>query len=947
MIERENLAFKTGFLVTAEAGFCFLYGFDVATKFICLEDNEHIPCDVLRVNGKVAMLVTMFVISIVVLCLHLADVIHGIKKLKENDGPLLPVTGVPTRLRFNCERPPDPVEDIFRCENYTLLENKLEEQNVVVLTGPSGSEKTQLALLYAKKFINENNESKCFCFNSPSPEDLLVDVEKLIDQCKLNIHTDGEMHEEKNSRMAKKVWRLLIRIRDEVKEDNQKTLFVFDNATFETACIIKEVFLKVSSFIVIITTSENDKFIEGFEGLRMDVKGYTKKDVDVLALCQYDQFKDDMQCLAEKLDFLPLGIHAACQYMIESNSLNVRDLLAQLDRYGDPLTGLFQESYKKANEYCNNDNAKLLFNIVATLSLDPIPFDLLDWTIRVTSYREREDHIHESDITQKREHLLGEIKKFHLGTVEIRGSENKMLRMHNIPRSAIQKIWTEDERIKYFREMLLILDDQVDKDTRDKKDFLFFLKVIPHVKHALKSDFSGAQSQAVGIKILQISLQDKLHYMYTQTRLISYFRESESEAKELCYSLIDLKEEVKDIEKDWKYNDITSQKFIKKRAELINSKVKLLEIPRDFLKELVCIRRLNSDDVECLKRKMNSDNEEKSRKNKSDNVELLSSTKIKEGMELKPQSTLAPNGYLTETNYDELVQRGAAISLEIMKKVFLLEFMANILYTHGRMYFYKNKKNKEEANIYEHDLRLAYELSCIIQKQHDINIVMLLLAERTGFLYIDVDSNNKERIKHATERYKKLVDEQGEYYEKGLLKIVPRDDEYHQTRCRKQLFNCYLAAVTEAAAAEKAAKEAEEEANTHIEKQWTNNNGYKEAKKLLRSLENNDKADAYIKFGDLEMTLSEFGKTHLDKAIVDYKKTLKLEEAKSPSSRKGGRIIKAISGITEALYKRKNKGDWKRAKKYANRAIGICTTERMEKDTKEKLQGILDSMHSP
>ncbi|CAH1797690.1 unnamed protein product, partial [Owenia fusiformis] len=792
------------------------------------------------------------------------------------------------------------------------------------------SGKTQLALLYAKKFINANNESKCFCFNSPSPEDILVDGEKLIDQCKLNIHTDGGMLEEKNARMAKKVWRLLTRIRDKVKEDNQKTMFIFDNATFETACIIKEVFFKVSSFIVIITTNENDKFMKGFENLKINVKGYTQEDVNVLALCQYDQFKDDMQCLAEKLDFLPLGIHAACQYIIESNNLTVRDLLARLDQYGDPLTGLFQESYKMANEKCKNDNDKLPLNIVAILSPDPIPFDVLDWTIRVS----HQDPLSDSDITLKRDHLLGEIKRFHLGTVEIKGSDNKMLRMHDIPRSAIRESWTEDKRIKHFIEMLLILDDQVDKDTRHAKDFMFFLKVIPHVKHALKTDLSGAQSQAVGIKILQISLQDKLHYMYTQTGLIRYFKESESEAKQLCYSLIDLND-VTSTEKDRKFNDITSQEFLKEKAELINSKMKLLEIPKepkDFLKELVCTRRLNKSTVALLKTKMNSGDAEQSiTKKKSDNVELVD-TKLNASVKSRPQSTLLPDGYLTETKYNSLVQRGAAIRLNKMKDVFLLEFMANILYTHGRMYFYKNK-NKEEAKVYEHDLRLAYELSAIIKNEQFKQIATLLLAERNGFLYIDVDSKEKERIKHATERYKEMLDTQGEYYEKGLLKIIPHEDTYHQKICRKQLLNCYISAV--------------KEESDRVKKQEIYEKGCQEARKLLKILEADEKADTYIKFGDLEMTMSKIGTSHVEKAIANYKRALHFEDEKSPSSQKVGRIIEALSRITEALYIRKNKSDLKKAEKYANRAIGICTEEQIKKDIKERLQHILDSINTP
>ncbi|CAH1798091.1 unnamed protein product [Owenia fusiformis] len=972
--------FETCFIVSQG----FLYGFEVDSKFVCSVDNRRIQCDVLRVIGRVAMLVAMFVISIVVLGLLVADFTYGIWTLRANDGSLLPVLEDTVKEKSHCERPPDPVEDVIRCENYTKLEKKLKKETFVILSGLSGSGKTQLALLYAKKFIHEHKDSTCFKFNSKSPEDVLVDGKKLIDQCKLDIHSPDSGKGGEDS-MENKAWRLLVRIREDLVKDNTKTLFIFDNATFEIICIIKEVFISSSSFIVIITST--DPSLKGFyNDLKIEIKGYSDADVNTLSICQYKKFNHDIQKLAKRLNFLPLGIHAACQYIIESKEA-IPELPNQLD--DNPINGLFQMLYRKALATCKDIKVSLLLNIVALLSLDPIPFDVLDWTIRV-SYQSKHDDTEKtnengnisskSDETiDKRNKFLDIIKRFHLGTVETNGSDTKMLRMHSAAVLALRKAWEPDELIKYYTQMLLVLDDQADKDTRSSKDFLYFLKLIPHVKHALKDEYLtlGRKAKDLGIQILQISLQDKLYYMYTQTKLIGYFKENESKAKKLCYLLInqnlspedaeaivdnevrkgtwdtlqdieltesnvddegqrgmpgtvqsygELTEVGSNLEKQVNINQ-TDLEFIQKKAELIYNKLDELEVPvepLDYIQELICTRRLDKGNVELLQNKMKEWSNRKC-------CNILCQRKDDKTDPDYPSQNL-PNDYLIESRYKYLEEKGLAISLEKMRKMFLLELMASILYTHGRMYFYKDD-NKEEASVYEHDLRLAYELSALIKKEHDKSIVTLLLAKRNGFLYIDVKSKDSERIKRATDHYKKLLDEKGEYYEKGLLKIATKDDSYHKTTCRKQLVTCYISAV-----------KCEDDSKKKLKKY---DEGCKEARALLKNIKERDKhnrIEAFIKFGDLEMKMSGIHKKYLDKAISKYEKALKLE---NELTRRGNNRIRALESITEALCERNKKDDWKKAISYATRAIEICTKEKIEKDTIVKLQQLLEVMNSP
>ncbi|CAH1798086.1 unnamed protein product [Owenia fusiformis] len=85
-------AFRTiiefGFGVTQVA----LYGFQIPSQFVCSVNNERIPCDVLKVTGKTAILVAMLIISLAVVVLHGVESIKAIIMFRRgNSHILLPI----------------------------------------------------------------------------------------------------------------------------------------------------------------------------------------------------------------------------------------------------------------------------------------------------------------------------------------------------------------------------------------------------------------------------------------------------------------------------------------------------------------------------------------------------------------------------------------------------------------------------------------------------------------------------------------------------------------------------------------------------------------------------------------------------------------------------------------------------------------------------------------
>ncbi|CAH1797845.1 unnamed protein product [Owenia fusiformis] len=94
-IARGYLA-QTAFRTIIEFGFgvtqVALYGFQIPSQFVCSVNNESIPCDVLKVTGKTAILVAMLIISLAVVILHGVDSMKAIIMFRRgNSHRLLPV----------------------------------------------------------------------------------------------------------------------------------------------------------------------------------------------------------------------------------------------------------------------------------------------------------------------------------------------------------------------------------------------------------------------------------------------------------------------------------------------------------------------------------------------------------------------------------------------------------------------------------------------------------------------------------------------------------------------------------------------------------------------------------------------------------------------------------------------------------------------------------------
>ncbi|CAH1778566.1 unnamed protein product [Owenia fusiformis] len=930
-----RIIIEFAFIITQSS----IYGFHIPSEYTCqLEERVvlnvavHYKCDVLKAKEKASFLIVVLVCTVLALVVHVCDLIRTVLKIsKGEEKSLFPALREEEYIKPVWVRPPDPVDEVFECENVSKLQEKLESQNLIALTGPPGSGKTQLALHYVREFSKRNNNSICFTFNSVSPDSIIVDGKLFLSQFKLNIEILDNGH------LVETAKGLLRSIAEELMQySNIVNVFLFEDATFETASLVRDVFNDNQSFIVIITS--NARLFDN-ENLKMEVNGYTADDVMNLAMS--DRYKDrftddDMLRLAEKLDFSPLGIHAGCEYIISIEG-TINDYIALLNSFTFPtvsdleeeivhnrgykktLLQLVMESYCELSRVCKDDIIVYMLNIVATLGSDPIPFGLLDWIIR-----EKEGPLHSHIMDQKKIHLVELVKRFHLGTMVTDSNKHKMIKLHNLARVAIVISWPEEDKKKLFHDMLLILDDQFDKDMRNMHDFQFILELLPHVNNALYGELlPKAMLYDIRIRVLQIRLLDVLNHLHTQTGLTKIFKEENySKAKQQFYSLINnnvdpvlaeprLNQQVEEIltAESQRWENITCEEFVKTKARIVYESVTKIDVPEDLVVNLVCTRRLNNDDIKVLQMRMDDRGH---------------------------PNVFIPDGHLTIEWYDKLVENDAAVSVESIKKVFLLEFMLTILYTHGRMYFYQ--KNQDEVDedakqVFEHDLRLAFELGNIIKEKIGIQITTLLLAERNGILYFDLDSGKRQKMEYAMLRYKALLADESDYFERGILKMVPAKDPYHRINCLRQLVQyCQLVADMETKAHRKQEKYKE---------------GRKEAKELLKIINGrayHNKAISYITIGDLEMTQVEFGTRHLNDAIGMYHQALELEEKKLPQHSRN--MLKALYGLTRAMFLRcdsKNE-DWVKAKDYAMRLIEICEERNIKTDLKGQAQNLLNDM---
>ena len=155
---------------------------------------------------------------------------------------------------------------------------------------------------------------------------------------------------------------------------------------------------------------------------------------------------------------------------------------------------------------------------------------------------------------------------------------------------------------------------------------------------------------------------------------------------------------------------------------------------------------------------------------------------------------------LSEEHYKLLQECNAALPLDIVEKIYLPELFISLLYTYGRVYFYKKNKGIPMTDVergkYYDMLKFAYELCRFISSTHKVCVLHRLLTQRYGLLYFKLDDeDNMPNILYARDEYSQLYHDKTDYYEFGVLKKT-ETDKYNKVVCLKQMLKCHNILLT-------------------------------------------------------------------------------------------------------------------------------------------------------
>uniref|UniRef100_H2ZNB1 Uncharacterized protein n=1 Tax=Ciona savignyi TaxID=51511 RepID=H2ZNB1_CIOSA len=157
---------------------------------------------------------------------------------------------------------------------------------------------------------------------------------------------------------------------------------------------------------------------------------------------------------------------------------------------------------------------------------------------------------------------------------------------------------------------------------------------------------------------------------------------------------------------------------------------------------------------------------------------------------------MPPNTPLTTRNIEQLRNHKLALTADQLKSVYLAEQLASILYTRGRLMFYKgfDQSRKEECIKF---IKLAYYVAKEVARQTGIKLLHYLIAETNGLLYLKLALNNKsddqkrKDYRDAYGRYEKLCVSTNKYFEHGIMKEDGKTS-YHVMRCYKQMISANM-----------------------------------------------------------------------------------------------------------------------------------------------------------
>ncbi|XP_019614518.1 PREDICTED: uncharacterized protein LOC109462412 [Branchiostoma belcheri] len=821
------------------------------------------------------------------------------------------LAGEPDRVYNPVKNFAKAVSHFYTSEDAKQVNLAMEgEQSVVVLSGITGSGKTQLALWQAQLFVERHPTAVVWRLDGHDKKSFLTDKQNLLQALKEKVPTD-------DSQLDDCVAKAL---------DNRKTPVLLimddlDDGLFLSPALLKP---RKESKILLITHRkrlQQPANVSIPEDSYITVNGFLEDEsVEFLRMKLQDHPADELRSLATTFSGLPLGLAAARSYLFQTKTsvenyltlLEKRETASELEEKADRWMLQFYERPEDQKAGRNlfaalrlavsklDQRARSMFQLTGYMDKSRIPIVVL-----------KED-VQDSPAMRNvaLNHLVMQVEDLSLGTVE--GIDNdRVLSVHEVAQLAMRLSFTKQEEKERLKKLLDILLKYFAKDNRYTKSGRLAELLQPHVGKALR--YAKAVNDDGRFSLALARLSEVYGFMNTQCGMPGNAEEHLRAAKDHLEDLAKI---------DWR--DVNYQVIEKFQAHT-----------RGYISidEQGSVEEKSVKEAEVLYWKLS----EASKRLPDEVFTTMIQSRVIVDQDLALFRALgkAPAGLaesvmnkepLTQAQYRKMVEDGIAIDVERMKEVYLPELYASINYSLGRCFFYMKEKYANDPagkDSLIRSMQLAYYVCDQIKKNTGISVLHKYLSETNALLYLRLEEEGKSPddlrrdIKYARKRYSEFVEGRGEYFEFGILKKFGQDS-YSLMVCQRQLIKCFNSLIK--------LSESEQERLAYFEKAQT------ECRNMIMHAEKQIATDTYGKIVERPERLAVFYNT-AGKCFADDGDFKKLEEAldwfqkaydlETERGKEDYPLSDALLGLAEGLVRRNHGDDLEKAEGYVGQLLEL------------------------
>ncbi|KAJ8305489.1 hypothetical protein KUTeg_016034 [Tegillarca granosa] len=664
-----------------------------------------------------------------------------------------------------------------------------EDVHVVTLSGPLGAGKSQSAIWYGIEARRKNAESIVWHCNGKDKSVLLSSLRSLAEELSIHSLKSTLSEIEDVDRTITVLSRELCTELSTRKLESHYHLIIIDDVTKECTQIIQSMvrcFLSSEDLNTkFIVTTRNKLLLKGHGPVELN--GFTPEESlkFLMRNIKNESQRDQYSRLAETMSNLPLGLYTARTYMHnmligpasflrllkQENIESIDEQLKEMDLESEEITLFTAMKFFIYTDLKDNIKPGVfeMFQMLQFLEKDDIPIILLEYV-----YREEGQF----DTMLLSNYLVQAVQSRSLGII---GGEddNRLLNIHGVVASTLHMCTPFLEKKRLMKKLIWGFALLMDKDVYQKEDRRRLELLIPQARSALKHVEALKMSSDFEIQVLLSYVYDLVGYGYNFGRFITISNDYFDKARSTCFQLLSAVESVIDtgvdseIEEQNKETLTYYEKFAKMKADIVwnnleacvasNSKSLENLVPRFIMQKF----RVHHED-------------------------------IKETLEpyLEPSSS----GYfITPENYQKLVNRNLAVSLDIMNKYFLHELFVSIFYTYGRQIFYLgNNYDVKDARRLLRYLFLSKEIGLKLKEQES-NLAPLscLLSLITGTLQACLEDSSKliqnkvEFLQDLANEYSSLFSLDQHYHMFGIFKMISSKNNIFKTNCLKMTLRCF------------------------------------------------------------------------------------------------------------------------------------------------------------